>query len=187
MLVMKLSHFHSKINRTWADDDDLLIDLKSSNMSSQLTNLVLVMTGSNYLSWKDAITAYLKSQGVWRICAGMDKRPDDIASPATSAAVAERTALQSAWDNRNDQAEGYILLQLSPQCLQAVASKKTVFEIWTELSTVFRVQGPSQIYADFKQATLHRVCLNDPALDLLEIAHAFSCLTMASIIIPPIV
>jgi len=65
-----------------------------------------------------------------------------------------------------------ILLRLSPQCLQAVASKKTAFEIWTELSTVFRVQGPSQIYADFKQATSHRVRLNDPAPDLLEIACA---------------
>jgi len=156
-------------------------------MSSQLTNLIPVMTSSNYLSWKDAITTYLKSQGVWQICAGTDKRPDDIASPTTSAAVAERTALQSAWDNRNDQAEGYILLRLSPQCLQAVASKKTAFEIWTELSTVFRVQGPSQIYADFKQATSHRVCLNDPAPDLLEIARAFGRLTTASIVIPPIV
>jgi len=101
--------------------------------------------------------------------------------------VAECTALQSAWDNRNDQAEGYILLQLSPQCLQAVASKKTAFEIWTELSTVFGVQGPSQIYADFKQATSHRARLNDPAPNLLEIARAFGCLTTASIVIPPIV
>jgi len=33
-------------------------------MSSQLTNLIPVMTGSNYLAWKDAITAYLKSQAV---------------------------------------------------------------------------------------------------------------------------
>jgi len=117
----------------------------------------------------------------------MDKRPDDITSPTTSAAVAEHTALQSAWDNRNDQAEGYILLRLSPQCLQAVASKKTAFEIWTELSTVFGVQGPSQIYADFKQATSHHVRLNDPAPDLLEIARAFGHLMTASIVIPPIV
>jgi len=125
-------------------------------MSSQLTNLVPVMTSSNYLAWKDAITAYLKSQGVWRICAGTDKRPADARSTSTSAAVIERAALQSAWDNRNNQAEGYILLWLSPQCLQAVASKTTAFNIWTELSTVFGVQGPSQIYADFKQATSHR-------------------------------
>jgi len=52
---------------------------------------------------------------------------------------------------------------------------------------VFGVQGPLQLYADFKQATSHCVCLNDPAPDLLEIAHAFSCLTAASVIIPPII
>jgi len=133
------------------------------------------------------ITAYLKSQGVWWICTGMDKRPADVGSTFTSAVVIECAALQSAWDNRNDQAEGYILLWLSPQCLQAVASKTTAFDIWTELSTVFRVQGPLQIYANFKQATSHRVHLNNPALDLLEITHAFSCLTVALIIIPPII
>jgi len=60
---------------------------------------------------------YLKSQGVWRICMGTDKRPDDFTSASTSTAVLDHLALQSAWDNRNDQAEGYILLQLSPQCL----------------------------------------------------------------------
>jgi len=47
-------------------------------MSSQLTNLVPVMTGSNYLAWKDAITVFLKSQGVWRICTGDDWRPADL-------------------------------------------------------------------------------------------------------------
>jgi len=145
------------------------------------------MTSSNYLAWRDVITAYLKSQGVWWICTGMDKRPADVGSTSTSAAVIEHTALQSAWDNRNDQAEGYILLWLSPQCLQVVTNKTSAFNIWTELSTVFRVQGPSQIYADFKQATLHHVCLNDPAPDLLEIACTFGHLTVASIIIPPII
>ena len=49
------------------------------------------------------------------------------------------------------------------------------------------VQGPLQLYANFKQATSHCVHLNDPAPDLLEITHAFSHLTAASIIIPPIV
>ena len=142
-------------------------------MSSQLTNLILVMTSSNYLAWKDVITVYLKSQGIWQICTGMDKRPDNLTFTSTSTAVLDCSALQSAWDNWNDQAEGYILLWLSPQCLQAVASKTTAFGIWTELSTVFRVQGPLQLYSDFKQATSHCVHLNDPALDLLEIACTF--------------
>jgi len=145
------------------------------------------MTSSNYLAWQDTITVYLKSQGVWRICVGMDKRPIDVQLGSTSAVILDCTALQSAWDNRNDQAEGYILLQLSPQCLQVVTSKTTTFDIWTELQTVFGVQEPSQLYADFKQATSHHVCLNDPALDLLEIARTFSHLTAASVIIPPIV
>jgi len=128
------------------------------------------MTGSNYLAWQDAITAYLKSQGVWRICTGTYKRPIDLQPGSTSPAILDHTVLQSAWDNRNNQAEDYILLRLSPQCLQAVTSKTTAFNIWTELQTVFGVQGPSQLYADFKQATSHHVHLNDPAPDLLEIA-----------------
>ena len=52
---------------------------------------------------------------------------------------------------------------------------------------MFGVQGPLQLYADFKKATSHQVKVNDPAPDLLEIAHAFGRLTLASIVIPPIV
>ena len=68
-------------------------------MSSQLTNLVLVMTNSNYLAWQDVITAYLKSQGVWQICVGMDKRLVDVQPGSTSAVILDHAALQSSWDN----------------------------------------------------------------------------------------
>ena len=99
-----------------------------------------------------------QSQGVWRICTGMDKRPADLQPGSTSPAILDRTALQSAWDNRNNQAEGYILLQLSPQCLQVVASKSTAFDIWTELHTVLtlcRLQiEPSRIKFDQSVETL---------------------------------
>jgi len=156
-------------------------------MSSQLTNLVLVMTGSNYTAWRDAIMAYLKSQGVWRICSGTDKHPIDLQLGSLSQAIMDCIQLQALWDNWNDQAEGYILLWLSPQCFQAVAGKNTAFDIWTELHKVFGVQGPSQLYTDFKLVTTHWVQLNDPAPDLLEIAHAFGHLMAAMVDIPPIV
>ena len=52
---------------------------------------------------------------------------------------------------------------------------------------MFGVQGPSQLYHDFKQATSHCVHLNDPAPDLRRIAQAFGRLTTASVIIPPII
>jgi len=118
---------------------------------------------------------------------GTDRRPIDLQPGSTAPVILDRAALQSAWDNRNNKAEGYILLRLSPQCLQAVTSKTTTFNIWTELQIVFGVQGPLQFHANFKQATSHHVHLNDPAPDLLEITRAFGHLTVASVIIPPIV
>jgi len=145
------------------------------------------MTGSNHTAWRDAIMAYLKSQGVWRICSRSDKWPIDLQLGSPSQDIMDCIQLQALWDNQNNQAEGYILLWLSPQCIQAVAGKNTAKDIWTELQKVFGVQGPSQLYANFKLATTHRVRVNDPAPDLLEIARTFGRLMAAMVNIPPII
>jgi len=71
--------------------------------------------------------------------------------------------------------EGYILLWLSPQVLQMVSGKDTAKEAWDELTKVFSVVGPSQIFTDFRKAITYRVQSHDPAPDILEIAKAFGC------------
>ena len=59
---------------------------QSSNMSSQLANLVPIMNGLNYLPWKEQMTTFLKAQGVWTIITGDEIIP--VMPSQTTAALA---------------------------------------------------------------------------------------------------
>src|SRR5882757_8280853 len=50
---------------TWLQRRTLLMISFQIAMSSQLTNLVPVLDGTNYLQWASAMQSYLMSQGQW--------------------------------------------------------------------------------------------------------------------------
>jgi hypothetical protein len=61
-------------------------------MSTALMQLVPVLNGSNYLPWAHAITAYLKSQGLWGIVVGTETYPTDPNAPKPTAPAATLTS-----------------------------------------------------------------------------------------------
>ncbi|KAJ2922990.1 hypothetical protein H1R20_g14104, partial [Candolleomyces eurysporus] len=89
------------------------------------------LTSTSYTTWSGDMEAWLKSQGLWRIVSGSQKRPE-LKSPspskdntavesatATAAAdaqaellYAKTTELQDAWDAKSDKAAGWIWLML---------------------------------------------------------------------------
>jgi len=102
------------------------------------------------------MTAFLKAQGVWTIVTGNETIP--VMHTQTTVALAlEIQREQCIWTNHNHQAEGYILLQLSLQVLQTVTGHDTAKEAWDQLTKVFGIVGPSQIFADFCKAITYRV------------------------------
>src|SRR6266536_4673325 len=80
--------------------------------NDELYRTVPMLDGSNYPVWAQAITAALRSKGVWQIARGSEVRPEDLPAGAAAAAKAERTKEQSDWDNRDDQALGLMQLKM---------------------------------------------------------------------------
>ena len=74
--------------------------------NEDLYHTVPMLDGSNYTSWAQAITAALRSKGVWQIARGHELCPEDLPANANADARAEREKEIAAWDNKDDQALG---------------------------------------------------------------------------------
>ena len=56
----------------------------NNNASSSITTYVPILNGSNYQEWESQMTAFLRSQGLWRIVNGTATRLDETTSPDTA-------------------------------------------------------------------------------------------------------
>ncbi|THU80512.1 hypothetical protein K435DRAFT_874306 [Dendrothele bispora CBS 962.96] len=71
-------------------------------MAEKLINSVPMLSGTNFLEWKEAMTSLLRAQECWGIVTGRVTRPD-------GANLQEK---KNDWDNTDDKAIGYIGLRL---------------------------------------------------------------------------
>ena len=83
-------------------------------MSSTIDCLVPLFDGTNYNAWAAQMSAFLKAQALWGFASGSNIRPDAPAAADTASVVATKNAARSAWEERDDQAAGFIQLRLSP-------------------------------------------------------------------------
>jgi hypothetical protein len=155
-------------------------------MSSSLKKLVSVFDGSNYIAWSDSMRAWLRSQGYWQVVSGAEKKP--ILPPqATTAQTAEVGSSIMAWENKNDQAFGSIILRLAPSLRQRANAKATVKQVWELLATDYGVDGPSQAFIDFRTAITIKIPANNPSPAISQMADKFQRLTAQNIAIPELV
>ena len=80
--------------------------------NDELYRTVPLLDGSNYTVWAQAITAVLRSKGVWQIARGHEERPANLPANADNNAKAEREKQKADWDNRDDQALGLMQLKM---------------------------------------------------------------------------
>jgi hypothetical protein len=111
-------------------------------MTSSLEKLVSVFDGSNYIMWSDSMQAWLQSQGFWQVVSGAEERPMQPAQSTVAQATEINTRI-TAWENKNDQAFGSIILRLAPSICQHANAKDTAKEVWELLATNYGVDGPS--------------------------------------------
>ncbi len=94
---------------------------------------------TNYTAWAASMEAYLKSQRVWRITAGTSTRPT-----GTDAAA---IALQNAWDDKCDQASGYLFLGLEDSMKVHVRDHTDdPVVMWVVLNTVGVIKVSSSMF-----------------------------------------
>jgi transposase InsO family protein len=155
-------------------------------MSSSLEKLVSVFDGSNYLAWSDSMRAWLRSQGYWQVVSGAEKKPV-LPPQATTAQTAEVGSSIMAWENKNDQAFGSIILCLAPSLRQRANAKATAKQVWELLATDYGVDGPSQAFIDFRTAITIKILANNPSPSISQMADKFQRLTAQNITIPELV
>jgi hypothetical protein len=155
-------------------------------MSSSLEKLVSVFDGSNYIAWSDSMRAWLRSQGYWQVVSGAEKKPV-LPPQATTAQTAEVGSSIMAWENKNDQAFGSIILCLAPSLRQHANAKATAKQVWELLATDYGVDGPSQAFIDFRTAITIKIPANNPSPAISQMANKFQRLTAQNIAIPELV
>ena len=141
--------------------------LTAITMSSNLSKDIPLLEGSNYLLWADAMKSFLRSQGVWQIVEGGQPQPVIPNATATNAVqVKEATDEVFAWNNKNDMANGYMVMRISPLLHHIVTQKDYSKEIWDTLATAFGDQGPALIYMEFKSALMVRILAANPTVNI---------------------
>ena len=130
--------------------------------------------------------AWLRSQGLWQITSGAEVKPTAQAVTTSTAAASVADALAN-WNNRDDQAFGSLVLRLTPAIRQRVASQTSSATAWTFIATEYGVQGPSQLFMDFRAAISMKILAANPAPQIVEMAEHFGHLTTGQVAIPAIV
>jgi hypothetical protein len=148
----------------------------SSSKTEDLSASVPFLDGSNWIVWETQMKAFLRAKGLWQITQGNDGHPEDlrsttetrtirneqgqqVATQVTVQPAADDTAArrkeQLEWDNRDDQAIGYIMLKISHSLRTHVGS--TASDTWTNLSSAFSAPGPAAIFNDFSKVINLRI------------------------------
>ena len=151
-------------------------------MSSQVDHLIPMFNGSDYHSWATQMTAYLHSIRLWGIVSGRDNRPSDLpsgraavaatqtspAQPAIPAPsqeqVSERQEEQREWVEKDEQAQGYIQLQLSHNLHTLIGV--TAYQTWRNIEDSYGRPGAALIFADFKSLNVIRLSGSNPAPEI---------------------
>ena len=158
-----------------------LLDMSSS--SKDLFSAVPVLNGTNYRIWKIQMSNYLHAKGLWQYVRGLVPRPKDAPPTGTAAApiasTAEAAEKQLAWDIKDDEANGLIMLKVaySLHGQQGITS----YHSWESLNTMFNIQGAAALFNDFQKVVNYRISGSkhpgaeiDALAEMLDRLHANS-------------
>jgi len=150
--------------------------------NDELYRTVPLLDGSNYTVWAQAITAALRSKGVWQIARGNEDRPESLPANASTDAKAERRKEQEAWDNRDDQALGLMQLKMQRTLHHHIDETTTSSNLWDTLKDTYGVSGLAKIFADFKKTMTFRITGNGhPAPEIIKLQNLIDQLRLDGI------
>jgi hypothetical protein len=131
-------------------------------MSSQLTNLIPVLTGPNYQEWTASMRSYLMSQGQWK-CVKKDAIPPETGKDGDTSAL-------DSWNETTECVLGNILLHLHHTIAYQFADQTDPSTLWIKLLEKYGVPGLSKNYVNFKtimDLKIHNNSNPSPAFDQL--------------------
>src|SRR3978361_377878 len=153
---------------------------------SSIDKFVPVLDGSNWLSWSENMTSYLKSQGLWQIVAGNVTWPADPPTGSTLTAVQIQQRL--TYTDLDDRAMGLIQLRLTPSIHQTLTRPDRSEQVWDNLEETYGKRSAPQIFSMFKQAIEFKISpQSDPSPQILRLDTLFERLTTEQVELPAFV
>ena len=144
-------------------------------MSSQLTNLVPVLDGTNYQQWSTAMQSFLMSQGQWKctkpgaVAPGVTTaEPEAEGEPSTSVTATTGKEDLVSWNKDAEKALGNICLCLHHTIGYQFNDVDSPSTLWETLKAKYGPVGLTHTFVEFK-AIMDTVIPNgvdpSPALD----------------------
>ena len=115
--------------------------------SNNLTNLVLVLDGTNYRQWAELMKAYLQQQGTWIMIstiAGID--------PLTLNAEGMNCNDMFKWEQMEAKAQGSIRLHLNVEVSRTIQDKTMAIVLWDVLKEAYRSTSAMGAFSSLKAA-----------------------------------
>ena len=155
----------------------LLITAFADQMSSQLTNLVPVLDGTNYQQWATAMQSFLMSQGQWK-CVKRDAvvptvgTTEELLEEGKVKVVVTGQAEYDAYAEDAEKALGNIRLRLHHTIGSQFNEVDNPAYLWEQLKEKYGSPGISRAFIEFKGA-MDTVIPNgsdpSPALDKMAV------------------
>ena len=175
----------------------LIIAQRNLTMSNSFINVVPIFTGTNWVTWSEQMTDWLRSQSLWMIVNGLEQRPSAhytsaIAATATTAGqdsyeTEESVEARSKWDVKDDQALGTIRLRLSPDVKSFIRAYNTAQGVWNALEAKYGTPDNGLLFSDFQQVLRFRFSGGNPEPEMLKIGTLFSRLDDNDVKLPQFV
>src|SRR5882762_5997040 len=144
----------------------LLITALQIKMSSQLTNLVPVLDGTNYQQWASAMQSFLMSQGQWE-CVKTGAKPP-VVQEETKDQAAITFGDVANWLADAEKAMGNIRLRLHHTIGYQFNAVEKPTKLWVSLKEKYGTPGLTRAFIEFK-SVMDTVIPNgsdpSPALD----------------------
>ena len=123
-------------------------------MSSQLTNLVPIMDGTNYQQWSAAMQSFLMSQGQWRVT-HKDTLPSTCVleldeGKKWTGKFTEGAADYLVWLEDRDKALGNIRLRLHHNIGYQYNDVDNPYKLWGKLKDKYGKTGVTSAFVEFK-------------------------------------
>ena len=158
----------------------LITAFADHKMSSQLTNLVPVLNGTNYQQWSSVVQSFLMSQGQWRCTKEGADSPNvgtitKTEEDGTTTTVTTGEAEVASWKEDAEKALGNIRLRLHHTIGYQFNEVDNPADLWEILKKKYGAPGMTKAFVEFK-AIMDTVIPNgvdpSPALDKIMSHHA---------------
>ena len=128
--------------------------------SKDLSSAVSILNRTNYHIWSIQMSNYLHAKGLWQYMFEVSSPASPTGTAAaliapTATVIAEAAEKQQAWDIKDDEANGLIMLKVDYSLHRQQGI--TFYRTWESLRTMLNVQGAAALFNNFQMVINYHI------------------------------